>query len=111
MPTLTAKELDDRRHLEWAKQLRVGDTIPDPRYRHLRITRIEDLMTTSVPDVISNLVYLWPIPLSICMKLHNFVEWICDQLGMTEVWDRMVEFENGQVVSAYELVNFPHKEA
>jgi hypothetical protein len=109
--TLTDKELADRRHLEWCKALLPGDRILDPRYRHLRIRHIEDHYSTPIPAMVLNIIYTWPIPLNVCSKLHDIAEWVCDKLGMTEMWDRTITFEDGQEVSAYELVNFPeHKE-
>lgn len=80
----------------WVKRLRVGDTVCNCSYRHLKIVGIRDEIYAWKPDLVLKIVYNDLAP----MWIEDAWEWFCEKLGLHALADRWLLLENGRGCNA-----------
>lgn len=94
--------------LEWAKTLKVGDTVCDCRYKHLRIADIRDRRYVVYPWLIRQIIFSDYIPMFLTDWLDDAYSYLARKIGYTELADRDITLEDGSNCSAMHCCDNPH---
>ena len=93
------------RKLTWMRSLRVGDTVNDCHYRNQRIVAITERRINRIGTDLLYVLPSWLIPDGLPAGLVSFVDRWCAKIFGTEVYDRMLELEDGSCCSAMNCCN------
>lgn len=79
----------------WMTSLKVGDTVCDCRFKHLKIATIEEHRVVRFPRWLRNFVFADWMPYSISNLLDDVFHWVSYKLGNVELIDKTVLLEDG----------------
>lgn len=93
---------DDTRKvkLSWAKSLKVGDTVCDCRFKHLKIKSVSDNTVVRMPDIVKRILFSDWMPMRISDWIDDIFCKVSRKIGNVEVVDRTLVLEDGANCSA-----------
>lgn len=92
---------------EWMRQLKVGDVVCDCRYRHVKITAIDEESGAVSMPVWLHRVLLW-MPNFIFHRSCTVWNWVNEKLNRIEVYDKFLTTEDDFCCSAMSCCSPPN---
>lgn len=89
-----------KQHHEWMKTLKVGDTICDCRFKHVKILQIEEDTIAYRPSWVRRILFANWIPFFISNLLDDMFAWISRKVGNLELVDKTLVLEDQSHCSA-----------
>lgn len=101
------QEYNEKSQYEWMKNLRVGDTVCDCRFKHITIASIHESYIVKFPNWLKNIVFADWMPFRIGNFLDDLFCMISRKIGNIELSDKDLVLEDGAHCSAMHCCNPP----
>ena len=94
--------------IEWIRNLKVGDVVCDCRYKHIKISEIEeDWGVVAMPEWLRSILHANWMPDTIFFHTYSVWSWANEKLGRLELYDKTLILEDGASCSARHCCDQP----